>query len=99
LYFLIVFECVLRFSISQVVISKLPAFSAYASRIVPTKESLQILNINQTITALAVGRFSTDSPTDFLFIGTPTELIVYDVPRNREVFRKSVGQNNWSYCD
>ncbi|OQV23575.1 Bardet-Biedl syndrome 2 protein-like protein [Hypsibius exemplaris] len=74
---------------NKVVISKLPAFSAYASRIVPTKESLQILNINQTITALAVGRFTSDAATDLLFIGTPTELVVYDVPQNREVFRKS----------
>ncbi|GAU96928.1 hypothetical protein RvY_08295 [Ramazzottius varieornatus] len=73
---------------NKVIISKLPTLVTYASRIVPSKESLQVLNINQTITALAVGKFTRDSPTDLLFIGTPTELIVYDVPSNREVFRR-----------
>ncbi|XP_055357881.1 Bardet-Biedl syndrome 2 protein homolog [Paramacrobiotus metropolitanus] len=74
---------------NKVVISRLPSASAYASRIVPAREHLQILNINQTITSLAVGRFTTDAVVDYLFIGTSTEMVVYDVPQNREVFRKS----------
>lgn len=51
---------------------------------------LVFLNIHQRITALEAGRLDPKSNRDTLLIGTPTNLLAYDVERNADVFHKDV---------
>ena len=47
------------------------------------------LNIGQHITALAAGCL-TPGEKDLLFVGTPNNLLAYDVENNQDVFYKEV---------
>ena len=53
-------------------------------------QEIAILNIHQRITALQCGRLDPRSNHDVLLIGTPTNLLAYDVERNADVFHKDV---------
>ncbi len=53
-------------------------------------QDVSILNIHQRITALTTGRLDPDSNQDTLLIGTPTNLLAYDVERNADLFYKDV---------
>ena len=53
-------------------------------------QDITILNIHQRITALTAGRLDPKSNRDTLLIGTPTNLLAYDVERNADVFHKDV---------
>ena len=57
---------------------------------VHANQDVTILNIHQRITALTVGRLDSKSNRDTLLIGTPTNLLAYDVERNADVFHKDV---------
>ena len=47
------------------------------------------LNIGQHITAIAAGALSIGDK-DLLFVGTPNNLLAYDVENNQDVFYKEV---------
>ena len=53
-------------------------------------QELAMLNINQRVTALQTGRLDPDSNRDVLLIGTPTNLLAYDVEQNADLFHKDV---------
>ena len=51
---------------------------------------LSMLNINQSISCLTCGRLDPSEPNEMLLIGTPTNLMAYDVHRNADLFYKEV---------
>ena len=51
---------------------------------------LSILNINQQILSLTSGRLNDAINRDTLVIGTPTNLLAYDVENNSDLFYKDV---------
>ena len=51
---------------------------------------LNILNINQQILSLTAGRLNDAINRDSLVIGTPTNLLAYDVENNSDLFYKEV---------
>ncbi len=53
-------------------------------------QEVTFLNIHQRITALDAGRLDPNSSHDTLLIGTPTNLLAYDIERNADVFHKDV---------
>jgi Bardet-Biedl syndrome 2 protein len=53
-------------------------------------QQVAMLNIHQRITAISAGRLDPDSNRDVLLIGTPTNLLAYDVERNADLFHKDV---------
>ena len=53
-------------------------------------QDIAILNIHQRITALQAGRLDPNSNRETLLIGTPTNLLAYDVERNADLFHKDV---------
>ncbi|KAK3738831.1 hypothetical protein QZH41_011043 [Actinostola sp. cb2023] len=50
---------------------------------------INILNINQQVSSVAVGRLTTTN-CDTLLVGTPTNLLAYDVENNSDLFYKDV---------
>ena len=50
---------------------------------------LVMLNINQRVTAVATGKLDPDVDRDYLLVGTPTNLLVYDVEKNADIFHKA----------
>ena len=50
---------------------------------------LVMLNINQRVTAVATGKLDPDADRDYLLVGTPTNLLVYDVEKNADIFHKA----------
>ena len=55
---------------------------------------VSLLNINQSVSALCAGKLNPDVNNDVLVIGTPTNLIAYDVQNNSDLFYKDVS-NFW----
>ena len=55
------------------------------------------LNIGQHITSLAAGSLG-DGEKDLLFVGTPNNLLAYDVENNQDVFYKSVPDGVNAIC-
>ena len=53
---------------------------------------ISLLNINQTITSLASGVLDPESGEDLLVVGTPTNVLAYDINNNRDLFYKDVSQ-------
>lgn len=51
-----------------------------------------MLSINYSITAIATGRLSQSSEKEFLAIGTDTNILVYQVDDNLEVFFKEISE-------
>ncbi len=47
------------------------------------------LNINQRVTALTTGQLNPESRRDCLLVGTPTNLLAYDVEKNADIFHKA----------
>lgn len=54
-----------------------------------TNADITLLNINQQVSALCCGSLD-DSQRDVLFVGTPTNLLAYDVENNSDLFYKEV---------
>ncbi|KAK0055080.1 Bardet-Biedl syndrome 2 protein [Biomphalaria pfeifferi] len=51
-------------------------------------QDISLLNINQQITSLAAGRLDPEADGDLLVVGSPTNILVYDINNNRDVFYK-----------
>merc|ERR1719494_137239 len=51
--------------------------------------AISLLNINQQVSALCVGSLD-NSTRDTLFVGTPTNLLAYDIENNSDLFYKDV---------
>ena len=49
-----------------------------------------LLNINQTVSAITAGRLTNSQLYDTLVVGTPTNVLAYDVQNNADVFYKDV---------
>jgi hypothetical protein len=54
---------------------------------------MSILNINQQVSAVAVGKLTTTN-CDTLLVGTPTNLLAYDVENNSDLFYKDVSRSS-----
>lgn len=54
-----------------------------------TSSDINLLNINQQVSAICCGSLD-DSERDLLFIGTPTNLLAYDVENNSDLFYQDV---------
>ena len=55
-----------------------------------SNHDLNILNINQKILCLTAGRLNDAVNRDSLVVGTPTNLLAYDVENNSDLFYKDV---------
>jgi len=56
---------------------------------------VSLLNIGQQISAICAAKLLPDSNRDVLVIGTQTNLLVYDVYQNSELFYKDVSLNRY----
>eukprot|EP00794_Sanderia_malayensis_P016830 gene16830-18528_t len=52
-----------------------------------TSSDINLLNINQHVSSICTGSLD-DSERDLLFVGTPTNLLAYDVENNSDLFYK-----------
>jgi len=57
---------------------------------VSSDSDLSLLSFGQHITALAAGKLNPNVGSDVLLIGSQTNLLVYDVEKNSELFYKEV---------
>ncbi|XP_042890069.1 Bardet-Biedl syndrome 2 protein homolog [Penaeus japonicus] len=55
-----------------------------------SSSEVSLLNINQTVSAVTAGRLSQNKTGDILVVGTPTNVLAYDVQNNADVFYKDV---------
>lgn len=55
-----------------------------------SSSEVSLLNINQTVSAVTAGRLSQSRTGDILVVGTPTNVLAYDVQNNADVFYKDV---------
>ncbi|XP_066996854.1 Bardet-Biedl syndrome 2 protein [Anabrus simplex] len=53
-------------------------------------KELALLNINQSVQSLCAGRLNPAEERDCLVVGTPTNLLAYDVENNTDIFYKEV---------
>ena len=87
-------ECSVRsalFSYLQVFIHNPHSRGVRGGRLELSDESdISLLNINQTITALAAGRLDPNRKNDILVVGTKTNVLAYDVENNQDLFYKEV---------
>lgn len=61
---------------------------------------VSLLNINQQVTAVCAGALNPSRPDrDVLVIGTPTNVLAYDVEDNSDLFYKEVGMCFPLYTD
>ena len=51
---------------------------------------ISLLSINQQVSSLCAGKINPQLPNDVLAVGTQTNLMVYDVEKNRDLFYKEV---------
>ena len=51
---------------------------------------ISLLNINQTVSAITAGVLTQARHGDTLVVGTPTNVLAYDVQNNADVFYKDV---------
>lgn len=51
---------------------------------------LSLLSINQQVSAVCAGRLNPNVQNDVLAVGTQTNLMVYDIEKNRDLFYKDV---------
>lgn len=54
------------------------------------ENDISLLNINQSVTSLAVGAMKSGSKHDVLAVGTSTNVLVYDVENNQDLFYREV---------
>ncbi|XP_069693259.1 BBSome complex member BBS2-like [Periplaneta americana] len=61
-------------------------------RVVPSdaNKELALLNINQSVTSICAGNLNPTEERDTLVVGTPTNLLAYDVENNSDIFYKEV---------
>ncbi|CAF0727330.1 unnamed protein product [Brachionus calyciflorus] len=52
--------------------------------------SLSLLNVNSQVTSIATGSLDASNPNEYLFIGTKTHILAYDVNNNTDVFYKEL---------
>ena len=64
---------------------------------VGAESDISLLNINQSVTALATGRLKIDSDLDSLVVGTQTNLLAYNVNDNSDLFYKDVSMSQKVY--
>ncbi|XP_059160639.1 Bardet-Biedl syndrome 2 protein homolog [Physella acuta] len=50
--------------------------------------SINLLNINQQVTSLATGLLDPDNEGEVLVVGTPTNVLAYDINNNKDIFYK-----------
>ncbi|SPQ94801.1 unnamed protein product (mitochondrion) [Plasmodiophora brassicae] len=50
----------------------------------------QVVRVNRDVTALAAASLSPEMPNDILLVGTPTNLMAYDLHHNKDLFFKDV---------
>lgn len=62
-------------------------------RVVPSdaNKELALLNINQSVLSLCAGNLNVTEERDTLVVGTPTNLLAYDVENNTDIFYKEAG--------
>ncbi|XP_076343635.1 BBSome complex member BBS2-like isoform X1 [Tachypleus tridentatus] len=53
-------------------------------------DDISLLNINQTVSSVASGILKPGSIEEVLFVGTPTNLLAYDVENNSDLFYREV---------
>lgn len=51
---------------------------------------MSVLNINQPVKTLAVGRLHPEMNNDVIIVGTPSHVLAYDVENNSDLFYKEV---------
>eukprot|EP00048_Salpingoeca_helianthica_P003125 m.64126 g.64126 ORF g.64126 m.64126 type:complete len:741 (+) comp12506_c0_seq1:113-2335(+) len=61
-------------------------------------QGITYLNINKNVTALSAGRLDDTSETDILLVGSPTDLLAYDVSSNKDVFFKELPDGVFAMC-
>ena len=54
------------------------------------ENDISLLNINQSVSAIATGKLKADSNCDSLVVGTQTNLLAYNVMDNSDLFYKDV---------
>ncbi|CAB3369144.1 Hypothetical predicted protein [Cloeon dipterum] len=66
--------------------------SGSSGRICSSDASKEVvmLNLNQTITCIQSGQLDPESERDFLVVGSPRSILVYDVENNMDIFYKEV---------
>ncbi|CAB4058065.1 BBS2 [Lepeophtheirus salmonis] len=64
--------------------------TSFVKRMSPSAHEITHLNINQKVTSLMSGKMRNDSDRDYLMIGTPTNLLAFDVHDNKDVFYKDI---------
>uniref|UniRef100_A0A915KGJ0 Uncharacterized protein n=1 Tax=Romanomermis culicivorax TaxID=13658 RepID=A0A915KGJ0_ROMCU len=58
-------------------------------KLVNTEDTnFSVLNINQSVKTIAVGRLNPKLPYDIIVVGTPTHVLAYDVENNADLFYK-----------
>jgi Bardet-Biedl syndrome 2 protein len=62
-------------------------------RVVPSdaNKELALLNINQSVLSICAGNLNVAEERDTLVVGTPTNLLAYDVENNTDIFYKEAG--------
>ncbi|GFG30618.1 hypothetical protein Cfor_05179 [Coptotermes formosanus] len=62
-------------------------------RVVPsdTNKELALLNINQSVLSVCAGNLNVAEERDVLVVGTPTNLLAYDVENNTDIFYEEAG--------
>ena len=63
--------------------------SAEGGRVTSVKSDISLLNINQQVSAVCAGKLG-GSENDVLVVGTPTNLLAYNIQDNSDVFYKDV---------
>lgn len=53
-------------------------------------QDITLLNINQSVSAVNAGQLDPNKQNDVLVVGTQTNLLVYDVDNNSDLFYKDV---------
>jgi Bardet-Biedl syndrome 2 protein len=56
-----------------------------------TNKELALLNINQSVLSVCAGNLNVAEERDVLVVGTPTNLLAYDVENNTDIFYEEAG--------
>ncbi|PNF42358.1 Bardet-Biedl syndrome 2 protein-like protein [Cryptotermes secundus] len=67
-----------------------------SGRVVPSdaNKELALLNINQSVLSICAGNLDVTEERDTLVVGTPTNLLAYDVENNTDIFYKEVSDGS-----
>lgn len=61
-------------------------------------QGITYLNIKRNVSALVAGRLDDTSEADILLVGSPTDLLAYDVAGNKDVFFKELPDGVFAMC-